>query len=92
MNDITIVLGLTDRIRTLEAERKDRGSLFLHLVMPPLDEIDFAKLRKAKGLTQREVQTMTGISVTTLITMEKRAAKHFTYNNVSTLWNLYNEA
>ena len=91
MKDIDIILELTDRIRELEVQ-KANSNLCLSLVMPPLHEIDFMELRKAKGLKQKEVSQMTGLSTVTLIAIEKRRGVHFTYENISMLWNLYNEA
>ena len=69
------------------------NSLHKHFVMPSLLEIDFNKMRKAKGLTLREVEKNTGISNAYLSQLETGKIKSPGYNVVKVLLELYsNEA
>ena len=62
-------------------------------VMPSLLSLDFKKMRKAKGLTLREVESITGISNPYLSQLETGKIKSPGYDVVKSLYDLYsNEA
>lgn len=68
-------------------------NLPIHNVMPSLHSIEFKKLRKAKGLTLREVEERTGISNAYLSQLETGKIKSPGYDIVKALYELYsNEA
>lgn len=62
-------------------------------VMPSLQSLDFKSMRKAKGLTLRQVEDITGISNPYLSQLETGKIKAPSYNTVRSLVMLYsNEA
>lgn len=62
-------------------------------VMPSLQSLNFKSMRKAKGLTLRQVEDITGISNSYLSQLETGKIKAPSYNTVRTLVMLYsNEA
>ena len=65
----------------------------IHDVMPSLQSLNFKKMRKAKGLTLRKVEELTGISNPYLSQLETGKIASPSYNTVRTLVMLYsNEA
>lgn len=63
------------------------------VVMPSLQSLNFKKMRKAKGLTLRKVEELTGISNPYLSQLETGKIASPSYNTVRTLVMLYsNEA
>lgn len=58
-------------------------------VMPPLQSLDFKAMRKAKRLTLRQVEDITGISNPYLSQLETGKIKSPSYNTVRTLVMLY---
>lgn len=67
----------------------ERAELPVHIAMPSLLEMDFKQMRKARGLTLREVEKETGISNSYLSQLETGKIKSPGYNTVITLYNLY---
>ncbi len=62
-------------------------------VMPSLQSLNFKSMRKAKGLTLRKVEELTGISNPYLSQLETGKIASPSYNTVRTLVMLYsNEA
>lgn len=62
-------------------------------VMPSLHSLNFREMRKAKGLTLREVEETTGISNAYLSQLETGKIKSPGYETVKLLYDLYsNEA
>ena len=62
-------------------------------VMPSLQSLNFKSMRKAKGLTLRQVEEITGISNPYLSQLETGKIASPSYNTVRTLVMLYsNEA
>lgn len=64
-------------------------NLNIPCVMPSLLSINFKQMRKAKGLTLREVETKTGISNAYLSQLETGKIKSPGYDTVKTLYDLY---
>jgi DNA-binding Xre family transcriptional regulator len=90
------VRQLEERVFGLETVGKpkygltnERAELPIHIVMPSLHDLDFKKLRKAKGLTLREVEKETGISNAYLSQLETGKIKSPGYSTVIALYNLY---
>lgn len=75
-------------------EEKQLTPAFAKLpVMPSLQSLDFKSMRKAKGLTLRQVEDITGISNPYLSQLETGKIKAPSYNTVRSLVMLYsNEA
>lgn len=68
-------------------------NLTIPVVMPSLLDLDFKQMRKAKGLTLREVEKSTGISNAYLSQLETGKIKSPGYDTVKALYELYsNEA
>jgi DNA-binding Xre family transcriptional regulator len=61
----------------------------IQIVMPSLLDFDFRQLRKAKGLTLREVEESTGISNAYLSQLETGKIKSPGYDTVKKLHDLY---
>lgn len=68
-------------------------NLPIQRVMPSLLDLDFKQMRKAKGLTLRQVEESTGISNAYLSQLETGKIKSPSYDTVKALYELYsNEA
>lgn len=88
---------LQDMIKGLRAEieilKQANKNDLLPLVMPSLLDLDFKQMRKAKGLTLRQVEESTGISNAYLSQLETGKIKSPGYDTVKALYELYsNEA
>lgn len=66
------------------------NDLSLGGVMPSLP--NFREIRKAKGLTLRKLEEITGISNAYLSQLENGKIKSPSYNTVKKLYDLYNKA
>lgn len=64
--------------------------LLIQHVMPSLLSLNFREMRKAKGLTLREVEETTGISNAYLSQLETGKIKSPGYETVKLLYDLYN--
>lgn len=104
---VSIIQELLDRpdilINAIQDENTDLDAEELFLigynalpipdVMPPLLSLDFKKMRKAKGLTLRQVEEITGVSNPYLSQLETGKIKSPGYDVVKALYDLYsNEA
>ena len=58
--------------------------------LPELNPMKLKEMRKAKGLTQRDVDKQTGVSDANLSLIETGKVKSPSYDTVRKLYNLYN--
>jgi len=89
IKDLTEIEKLAKEACEGIASETSTNGLHLQNVMPSLPEIDFNKMRKAKGLTLREVEKSTGISNAYLSKLETGKIKSPGYNVVKALLELY---
>jgi hypothetical protein len=68
---------------------REMENLILPVVMPSLQSMNFREMRKAKGLTLREVEETTGLSNAYLSQLETGKVKSPGYNVVRLLYDLY---
>lgn len=74
------------------AEQKVKNCIIAN-VMPSLQSLNFRKMRKAKGLTLKKVEEITGLSNAYLSQLETGKVKSPGYSVVKILYDLYsNEA
>lgn len=85
---VTELNGFAKIVKT----RNQGQKLPIHNVMPPLNSLDFKKMRKSKGLTLREVEKITGVSNPYLSQLETGKIKSPGYDVVKTLYDLYSNA
>jgi len=72
----------------IDLDKKSQPSC-LGAVMPSLQSLNFKSMRKAKGLTLRKVEELTGISNPYLSQLETGKIVSPSYNTVRTLVMLY---
>ena len=77
-------------VGNINYEYASKQALILFDVMPSL--FDFAKRRKLKGLTLRQIEEKTGISNAYLSQLENGKIKSPSYDVVKKLNDFYNEA
>ena len=86
------ILCMSVQSALANVDTRDR-KLTIPVVMPSLLDLDFKQMRKAKGLTLRDVQESTSISNAYLSQLETGKIKSPGYNTVKALYELYsNEA
>jgi len=84
---------MKDNTTTNVPNEADKPAFLVADVMPSLQSLNFKSMRKAKGLTLRKVEELTGISNPYLSQLETGKIASPSYNTVRTLVMLYsNEA
>ena len=84
---------MNDNLTTNASNEAESPAFLVGDVMPSLQSLNFKSMRKAKGLTLRKVEELTGISNPYLSQLETGKIASPSYNTVRTLVMLYsNEA
>ena len=84
---------MNDSLTTNASNEAESPAFLVGDVMPSLQSLNFKSMRKAKGLTLRKVEELTGISNPYLSQLETGKIASPSYNTVRTLVMLYsNEA
>lgn len=84
---------MNDNLTTNASDEAESPAFLVGAVMPSLQSLNFKSMRKAKGLTLRKVEELTGISNPYLSQLETGKIANPSYNTVRTLVMLYsNEA
>ena len=80
---------MNDNLNTNASNEAVSPAFLVGAVMPSLQSLNFKGMRKAKGLTLRKVEELTGISNPYLSQLETGKIASPSYNTVRTLVMLY---